>query len=108
MKKYTVQMTQAAINDLETIYTYISNVLLSVDTAKQQCSRILEKINSLETFPKRNRELYLKEIFPIIKSKLIIMLLFIQFRMIQLQYFVSCTVLPIYWNAWRNMDNCLE
>lgn len=64
MKKYTVQMTQAAINDLETIYTYISNVLLSVDTAKQQCSRILEKINSLETFPKRNRELYLKENIP--------------------------------------------
>lgn len=64
MKKYTVQMTQAAIMDLETINAYIAEVLLSADTAKQQCARILEKINSLATLPNRNRTLYLKGKFP--------------------------------------------
>lgn len=64
MKKYTVQMTQAAINDLETIYAYISDVLLSADTAKQQCGRILDKLNLLKTLPNRNRVLYLKGNIP--------------------------------------------
>lgn len=64
MKRYTVQMTQAAITDLETIYAYITDVLLSPDIANQQCARILEKINSLAVFPNRNRTLYLKGKFP--------------------------------------------
>lgn len=56
-------MTEIASKDLDAIYTYIANVLCSPETARQQCSRIVNKIASLETYPKRTTLHYLKNNF---------------------------------------------
>lgn len=63
MKKYIVQITALASQDLEEIYTYIAAALYSCETANRQCRRIIEKIESLKTFPNRNRKLLFKNQF---------------------------------------------
>ena len=53
MKKYEVLISDKANDDLEDIYTYIAETLLSPETAASQYDRIAEAILSLEVMPKR-------------------------------------------------------
>lgn len=52
-----------AAHDLEEIYQYIAAAFYSSETAKRQCSRIIERIDLLTTFPHRNRKFCLKNKF---------------------------------------------
>ena len=53
MKKYEVLISDKANDDLEAIYTYIAETLLSPETAADQYDKIAEAILSLEVMPKR-------------------------------------------------------
>ena len=53
IKKYTVKMTDEAIKDMEDIYNYISEELLSPQNALGQYNRIAEAILTLDEFPDR-------------------------------------------------------
>jgi plasmid stabilization system protein ParE len=55
MKKYKVEITNEAINDLERIYVYIATSLLSPDIASGQYERITQNILKLATMPERYR-----------------------------------------------------
>jgi plasmid stabilization system protein ParE len=55
MSRYEVVITDSALNDMETIYSYIAEVLLSPDNAANQYDRIADAILLLDTFPERNR-----------------------------------------------------
>ena len=53
MKEYNVRITESALEDMEQIYIYIENVLLSPENAKGQYDRIADKILRLGIFPKK-------------------------------------------------------
>lgn len=53
MKKYEVLITDAALQDMQDIYEYISNTLMSPNAALRQYNTIADKILTLETFPER-------------------------------------------------------
>lgn len=55
MKKYTVQITDEALSDLEDIYRYIAEKLKSPDNALGQYNRITDEILNLDIFPERYR-----------------------------------------------------
>lgn len=55
MKKFNVEITNEAINDLERIYFYIANNLLSPEIASGQYERITLNIMKLDTMPERYR-----------------------------------------------------
>ena len=55
MKRYTVQITDAARADMEEIYRYIAEKLRSPGSARGQYNRIADEILSLEVFPERYR-----------------------------------------------------
>lgn len=52
-KKYSVQITKAALDDIESIYIYIAEKLLSPENAIRQYNRLKEAILKLDTFPER-------------------------------------------------------
>ena len=52
-KKYSVQITKAALGDIESIYIYIAEKLLSPENAIRQYNRLKEAILKLDTFPER-------------------------------------------------------
>lgn len=53
MEKYTVQITQEALSDMEDIYRYIAEKLLSPENALGQYNRIADEILTLDVFPAR-------------------------------------------------------
>lgn len=53
MKQYRVLITDEALNDMESIYEYISDELLAPDTAMWQYNRIADAIETLEQMPER-------------------------------------------------------
>lgn len=55
MSRYEVVITDSALHDMEKIYSYIAEVLLSPDNAANQYDRIADAILLLDTFPERNR-----------------------------------------------------
>jgi len=55
MKRYEVIITDKAYEDMETIYSYIAETLLSPETAAGQYDRIANTILTLEEMPKRIR-----------------------------------------------------
>lgn len=55
MKKYTVQITDDAIKDMEELYDYIAENLQSLHNAKGQYERIAKGILSLDVLPERYR-----------------------------------------------------
>lgn len=55
MKAYIVEITAAALADMEEIYNHIAYVLLSSENAMRQYNRIADKILDLEYMPERNR-----------------------------------------------------
>ena len=55
MKQYIVEITAAALADMEEIYNHIAYVLLSPENAMRQYNRIADKILDLEYMPERNR-----------------------------------------------------
>jgi plasmid stabilization system protein ParE len=63
MKKYPVNITPHASNMLAQIYEYIAFELLEPDYAAKQFTRLQEKIQSLNTMPKRCK-IYSKTLYP--------------------------------------------
>ena len=55
MKRFAVEITDRALADMEAIYNYIADCLLSPETAMQQYNRIAEAIESLAFLPERCR-----------------------------------------------------
>jgi len=55
MDRYVVQMTEEALSDMEAIYHYIAEKLLSPENALGQYNRIADEILSLNAFPERYR-----------------------------------------------------
>ena len=55
MDKYVVQITDAALSDMEGIYHYIATELKSRENAIGQYNRIADEILTLERFPMRCR-----------------------------------------------------
>lgn len=53
MKQYRVEITDAALADMESIYIYIAEQLQSPENAMGQYQRIAEAIESLDMFPQR-------------------------------------------------------
>lgn len=53
MERYTVQITDRALSDMEEIYRYISERLRSPATAIRQYNRIANEILTLDIFPER-------------------------------------------------------
>ena len=53
MKQYDVKISNAALSDMEQIYSYIADRLLEPDTAMGQYNRIAEAIQSLNILPER-------------------------------------------------------
>lgn len=53
MESYSVNITDAALADMESIYNYIAEILLAPESAIRQYNRIAEAILSLDTFPQR-------------------------------------------------------
>lgn len=51
--KWTVNYTNAAEQDLRSIYDYIATTLCAVDTAKNLVRQIMEEIASLDEMPNR-------------------------------------------------------
>ena len=54
MKQYSIEITNLAEHDLESIGDYIAYELLSPNTAVNMISGIQKQINKLKNFPKRN------------------------------------------------------
>ncbi len=52
MKRYTVQITDRALRDMEEIYTYIAEQLQSPENAMNQYNRIAKGIEGLDIFPR--------------------------------------------------------
>ena len=63
MKKYPVNITPHASNMLAQIYEYIAFELLEPDYAAKQFTRLQEKIQSLDTMPKRCK-IYSTTLYP--------------------------------------------
>ena len=55
MKQYKVEITNQALQDMENIYYYIAQELLSPENAIGQYNRISEAILKLDVFPEKNR-----------------------------------------------------
>lgn len=55
MEKYEIEITKEALRDMEEIYNYIANELLSPDNAIYQYNRIAESILQLDIFPEKFR-----------------------------------------------------
>lgn len=55
MERYSVQVTDSALSDMEDIYRHIAEKLLSPKNALGQYNRIADEILSLDTFPERYR-----------------------------------------------------
>lgn len=55
MGNYTVRVTEEALSDMEAVYRYIAEKLLSPENALGQYNRIADEILSLDTFPERYR-----------------------------------------------------
>lgn len=55
MKRYTVEITDEALADMEGLYHHIAYVLLAPENAIGQYNRIADEILKLETFPERCR-----------------------------------------------------
>lgn len=55
MKLYKVDITNEALKDMEDIYNYIANDLLSPDNAMGQYDRIADAILKLDVFPEKFR-----------------------------------------------------
>ena len=55
MEDYVVQVTEEALSDMEAIYRYIAEKLLSPENALGQYNRIADEILSLQIFPERYR-----------------------------------------------------
>lgn len=55
MGKYEIEITKEALRDMEEIYNYIANELLSPDNAIYQYNRIAESILQLDIFPEKFR-----------------------------------------------------
>jgi plasmid stabilization system protein ParE len=55
MKRYSVQITDKALEDMEEIYTYIAEQLQAPENAMGQYNRIAEAIQKLNVFPERVR-----------------------------------------------------
>ena len=53
MEKWTVEITQTALDDMEGIYDYIADVLLAAENAMGQYNRIADAILTLESNPER-------------------------------------------------------
>lgn len=53
MKKYKVEITQEALQDMEDIYNYIAIELLAHENAMKQYNRIADQILTLDTLPER-------------------------------------------------------
>ncbi|USF27633.1 hypothetical protein N510_002589 [Firmicutes bacterium ASF500] len=53
MERYTVQITDEALSDLEEIYRYIAEQLQAPETAVRQYRRIADEILTLSSFPAR-------------------------------------------------------
>ena len=53
MDFYSVEISEAALDDMEGIYNYIAETLLAPENAIGQYNRIAKAIISLETFPHR-------------------------------------------------------
>ena len=60
MKRYTVKISESALNDMEAIYHYIAETLKAPDTALRQYERIAAAAISLENMPERCRILKFK------------------------------------------------
>lgn len=55
MERYEIQVAEEALSDMEDIYRYIAEKLLSPENALGQYNRIADEILSLDTFPERHR-----------------------------------------------------
>lgn len=55
MKRYKVEITKEALQDMEDIYDYIAIELLSPENAMGQYNRIANEILKLDAFPERFR-----------------------------------------------------
>lgn len=55
MKQYAVNISKTALTNLNSIKEYIIYQLNSPETAQKQYKRIVQKIFSLKTFPKRHQ-----------------------------------------------------
>lgn len=55
MKRYAIQVTDAALFDMEEIYRYIAEKLQSPENALGQYNRIADEILSLDVLPERYR-----------------------------------------------------
>lgn len=53
MKKYKIEITGEALQDMEDIYNYIAIDLLSPESAMGQYNRIADEILTLDIFPER-------------------------------------------------------
>ena len=53
MKQYKVEITKEALQDMEDIYNYIANELLSPENAIGQYNRIAGEILRLDMFPEK-------------------------------------------------------
>lgn len=53
MKHYNIQITDKALSDMEEIYNYIIEQLQAREAAMGQYNRIVDAIESLDTFPER-------------------------------------------------------
>lgn len=53
MTKYSVELTEHAVLDLENVFNYITYILRAPDTARKQASRISERIIKLNEMPNR-------------------------------------------------------
>ena len=61
MNKYSVHITDCALQDINAIYDYISDVLQAPKAAAKLYNKITETIFSLDTFPQRFRVLNFNE-----------------------------------------------
>lgn len=55
MKRYTVEISEEALADMEQLYHHIAVVLLSPENAIGQYNRIADEILKLDTLPERFR-----------------------------------------------------
>lgn len=53
MKRYIVQITSKALDDMDEIYNYIAMELMVPETAMEQYNRIADAIEKLAFFPER-------------------------------------------------------
>lgn len=53
MKKFTVQITDKALDDMEEIYDYIAGQLQSPENAMRQYNRIADAVEGLSVLPQR-------------------------------------------------------